>query len=141
MPHHTGSLNSAVETRAMIAVYDPSTEEQIGEIADGGAAAIDEAVGRARASFEAGLWTSKTPSERAKILWRAADLIESRAEEIGDIDSRNVGMAPYHARNLVYAGAELFRYFSGWCRRRYHAVERSGAECHDQAGPGSDCRL
>ncbi len=102
-----------------IAVIDPSTEEQIGEIVDGGAAAVDEAVARARESFRAGAWTGKPPSERAKIIWRAADLIESRADEIGEIDSRNVGMSKNHARNLVFAAAEQLRYYSGWCTKIY----------------------
>ena len=72
MQTHTALPNSAVALAATIAVYDPSTEEQIGEIIDGGAAAIDEAVGRARETFNASLSTRKTPSKRAKILWRAA---------------------------------------------------------------------
>ena len=104
---------------ASIAVYDPSTEENIGEIADGGAKAVNDAVGRARETFRAGVWRDKTPSERARILNYAADLIEKRAEELGAIDSRNVGMARGHARNLVFAAAEQIRYYSGWCTKIY----------------------
>ena len=106
-------------TGQTIAVYDPSTEEQIGEVRDGGAAAVDEAVGRARECFRSGAWTDKTPADRAKILWKAADLLEQRADEIGSIDSRNVGMAKGHARNLVFAAAEQMRYYSGWCTKIY----------------------
>jgi aldehyde dehydrogenase (NAD+) len=102
-----------------IAVHDPSTEEQIGEITDGGAEAVDQAVARARESFESGAWRGKPPSERARILTKVADLIEQRADELGAIDSRNVGMSRNHSRNLVYAGAEMFRYFSGWCTKIY----------------------
>ena len=60
----------------VIAVYDPSTGEQIGQIADGGERAVDEAVGRARESFENRVWLGKTPSERSRILYKVADLIE-----------------------------------------------------------------
>ena len=102
-----------------IAVYDPSTEMQIGEIADGGAAAVNEAVARARASFECGLWHGKTPSERTRILFRAADLMEQRADELGAIDSRNVGMSRSHARNLIFAAADQVRYYAGWCTKIY----------------------
>ena len=104
---------------ASIAVYDPSTEENIGEIADGGAKAVNDAVGRARETFRTGVWRDKTPSERARILNYAADLIEKRVEELGAIDSRNVGMARGHARNLVFAAAEQIRYYSGWCTKIY----------------------
>lgn len=103
----------------MIAVYDPSTERQIGEIADGGAAAVDEAVARARESFRKAVWHGKTPSERTRILFRAAELIEQRADELAEIDSRNVGMSRNHARNLVFAGAEQIRYYAGWCTKIY----------------------
>jgi len=102
-----------------IAVYDPSTEQQIGEIADGGATAVDEAVGRARDAFRSGAWQGKPPSERTRILMRAADLIEARADELGAIDSRNVGMARGHARNLICAAAEQVRYYAGWCTKIY----------------------
>ncbi len=102
-----------------IAVYDPSIEQQIGEIADGGASAVDEAVARARDSFEAGLWHGKTPSERTRILFRAADLMEQRADELGEIDSRNVGMSRNHARNLIFAAADQVRYYAGWCTKIY----------------------
>ncbi|MEO6093951.1 MAG: aldehyde dehydrogenase family protein [Novosphingobium sp.] len=108
-----------LESPRSIAVFDPSTEEQIGEIADGGARAVDEAVGRARETFSSGAWHGKPPSERTRILFRAADLIEQRADELGAIDSRNVGMARGHARNLVYAAAEQIRYYAGWCTKIY----------------------
>ncbi len=103
----------------IIKVYDPSTEQQIGEIEDGGAAAVDEAVASAHASFEAGAWHGKTPSERTRILFRAAELIEQRADELAAIDSRNVGMSIGHARNLVFASAEQVRYNAGWCTKIY----------------------
>jgi phenylacetaldehyde dehydrogenase len=102
-----------------IAVYDPSTEEQIGEITDGGAKAVDEAVARARETFDAGVWHGKVPAERTRVIYRIADLIEQRADELGAIDSRNVGMARHHARNLVYASAEQLRYYAGWCTKIY----------------------
>jgi len=102
-----------------IAVIDPSTEQQIGEIADGGARAVDAAVARAREAFDTAKWHGKTPSERTRILFRAADLIEQRADELGAIDSRNVGMSRAHARNLVFAAADQIRYYAGWCTKIY----------------------
>ncbi len=116
----TGSGQRAdARASSVIRVFDPSTEEQIGEVMDGGAQAIDAAVARARETFRSGAWREKASSERARILWRAAELIERRADELAAIDSRNVGMSQAHARNLVYAGAEVFRYFSGWCTKIY----------------------
>ncbi len=107
------------ELSPAIAVFDPSTEEQIGEIADGGARAVDEAVARARETFAAGVWHGKTPAERTRILFAVADLIEQRAAELGAIDSRNVGMSRNHAHNLVLAAADQVRYYAGWCTKIY----------------------
>jgi len=119
MQSHGQLESDMTPSQETIAVYDPSTEMQIGEIADGGAAAVNEAVARARASFECGLWHGKTPSERTRILFRAADLMEQRADELGAIDSRNVGMSRSHARNLIFAAADQVRYYAGWCTKIY----------------------
>src|SRR5688500_11822689 len=108
-----------VDASALIKVVDPSTEDQIGEVTDGGTKAVDSAVARARETFRAGAWHGKTPSERAKILWNVADLIEQYADRLAAIDSRNVGMSLPHARNLAFGGAEMMRYFSGWCTKIY----------------------
>lgn len=113
---HSDAEPSIDET---ITVYDPSTEGPIGEIRDGGATAVDAAVGRARETFRNGDWYGKTPSERSRILYRVADLIEQRADQLAEIDSRNVGMARGHARNLVLASAEQVRYNAGWCTKIY----------------------
>jgi aldehyde dehydrogenase (NAD+) len=63
-------------TGEVIPIIDPVTEEQITEFTDCGAEAVDHAVTRARASFEAGVWSGLPGRERAKIMWRIADLID-----------------------------------------------------------------
>ncbi len=74
---------------------------------------------RARESFDTGVWRGKTPSDRAKILWKAADLLEARADEIGAVDSRNVGKTLTQSRNVLLASVEQLRYYSGWCTKIY----------------------
>ena len=104
-------------TGETIAVIDPATEEQITEFTDGGAKAANEAVSRARESFEAGVWHGLSGSERAKILWRAADLIDEHATEIAELDSLNTGMPFVQAHSIVGTSAEFFRYYGGWCTK------------------------
>ncbi len=60
-------------TGEVIPVFDPSTEEQITEFKDCGPEAVNDAVARARASFESGVWRDLPGSERAKVLWRVAE--------------------------------------------------------------------
>jgi aldehyde dehydrogenase (NAD+) len=101
----------------MIPIFNPSTGEQLGEFADGGAAAVDAAVARARRSFRSGAWCGKTTSERSRILWRVGELIEQRADELAEVDARNGGMPLAQARNIMFASAEFFRYCAGWCTK------------------------
>lgn len=104
-------------TSDRIPIFNPSTEEQLGDFADGGAAAVDEAVDRARASFNAAVWHGKTTSERSRILWRVGELIEQRRDELAEIDARNGGMHISQAVHIISASAEFFRYCAGWCTK------------------------
>ena len=70
-----------------IPIIDPVTEEPIAEFVDAGANAIDAAVARARATFESGVWHRKPGTQRAQVLWRVAELLEARTEELAQVDS------------------------------------------------------
>lgn len=116
-------------TGEVIPIIDPVSEEQVGEFTDGGVAAVDDAVARARASYESGVWHQKPGSERAKILGRVADLIDEHADELADIDSRNTGMPLMQARAIMGTSAEIFRYYAGWCTKVNgiaHDVQQTG---------------
>ncbi|OBI04570.1 betaine-aldehyde dehydrogenase [Mycobacterium sp. E2462] len=104
-------------TGDVIPVFDPATEEQITEFADCGADAVDEAVARAKASAESGVWSGKPDYERAKILWRMADLIDENAELLAELEMLNAGMYPAQAKMQVAVGSEWFRYYAGWCTK------------------------
>jgi phenylacetaldehyde dehydrogenase len=104
-------------TGEVIPVINPATEEQITEFRDGGPAAIDQAVMKARASFEAGTWRRLPGRERAKVLWKAADLIDERRPELVELESLNNGMPRRAAEGILPSAAELFRYYAGWCTK------------------------
>ncbi len=79
-------------TGEKISVINPVTEEQIVEFTDCGEEAVNEAVARAKASFDAGVWSELPGRERAKVMWKLADLIDEHAGEIAQLDSLNTGM-------------------------------------------------
>src|SRR5580704_14509239 len=107
-----------------IQVFNPTTEELITEVADSDQAAVDQAVARARASFEAGVWHRLPAARRADVLWRAADIIKRRVDEIAEIESKDNGMSRQHARNLVLGSAEVLYYYAGWCTKiQGHSVD------------------
>jgi aldehyde dehydrogenase (NAD+) len=104
-------------TGDVIPVIDPATEEQITEFTDCGLQAVDDAVARAKATAESGVWSGKPDYDRAKVLWRVADLIDENAELLAELEMLNAGMYPAQARMQVKVGGEWFRYYAGWCTK------------------------
>ncbi|HEV7362644.1 MAG TPA: aldehyde dehydrogenase family protein [Mycobacterium sp.] len=101
----------------VIPIINPATEETITEFTDCGQEAVDEAVARAKASFEAGVWSQLPGRERAKVIWRIADLIDKHAEEFAQLDSLNTGMPLMQATLQMSTVSEFFRYYAGWCSK------------------------
>jgi len=70
-------------------VVDPVTGEQYATAALSGPADVDDAMRAAEAAFET--WRETTPSERSLALFRIADAVEARAEELVAMEVRNTG--------------------------------------------------
>lgn len=104
-------------TGDVIPIIDPVSEEQIGEFTDCGPEIVNEAVATAKSSFESGVWSGLPGRERAKIMWRIADLIDEHAAEFAAIDSANTGMMKLQSEMVVPTCAEFFRYYAGWCSK------------------------
>jgi aldehyde dehydrogenase (NAD+) len=95
---------------------NPATEEKLADVASAGPADVDDAVRAARAQFEPGSeWQKMKPRDRAKILWRLADILTSRAEEIGRIETLDNGKPIFESQFVdTPAAAECLYYFAGW---------------------------
>jgi acyl-CoA reductase-like NAD-dependent aldehyde dehydrogenase len=104
-------------TGDVIPVINPATEETITEFTDCGEEAVDEAVARAKSSFEAGVWSQLPGRERAKIMWKIADLIDEHADDFAQLDSLNTGMPLMQATLQMSTCSEFFRYYAGWCSK------------------------
>ena len=74
-------------TGGVIPIIDPATEEQVGEFTDCGPEAVNHAVARAKASAESGVWSGLPDYEKAKVLWRVADLIDENAGILAELES------------------------------------------------------
>ena len=100
------------------ATVNPSTEEELVQVAQASAVDADRAVVAARNAFEAGSpWSRFTPRERSHLLWRIGDMIDERAEELAQLESLDNGKSLTSARGDVGVAAELFRYFAGWATK------------------------
>jgi phenylacetaldehyde dehydrogenase len=104
-------------TGDVIPVIDPATEDQITEFTDCGPEAVNDAVARAKATADSAVWSGLPDYERAKVLWRVADLIDQSAELLAELEMLNAGMYPAQAQMQVKVGGEWFRYYAGWCTK------------------------
>jgi phenylacetaldehyde dehydrogenase len=104
-------------------VVDPANAQVFARAASGDAADIDAAVLAARRAFEAGPWASMTPAQRARLLLKLADLIESHGDEIALLETLDNGMPFRMARyGGVMGAAESLRYHAGWATKMHGAT-------------------
>src|ERR1700689_5121177 len=95
--------------------YNPATGEVLSRVAEGDKEDIDRAVKAAREAFDHGPWSKITPSERGRMIWKIADLIEKHLEEFAQLESLDNGKPLTVARVAdVPLAADMFRYMAGW---------------------------
>ncbi|MGA8011746.1 MAG: aldehyde dehydrogenase family protein [Candidatus Acidiferrales bacterium] len=98
--------------------YNPATGEVLANVAEGDKEDINRAVAAARAAFDTGPWSRITPSERGKLIWKLADLIENHAEEFAQLESLDNGKPVTIARIADIPGTiDMFRYMAGWATK------------------------
>jgi len=94
------------------ATVNPATGETLAEVAEAGAEDLDRAVASARAAFESGPWSSMKPRQRGRILQRAAERLQARAEEFGRVETLDNGKPIFEASKIdMPAAAECLAYF------------------------------
>ncbi|MBD0021770.1 aldehyde dehydrogenase family protein [Gordonia pseudamarae] len=110
-------LRDVPGTGATIPVVSPVTEELITEFTDAGPDAVNAAVARAKETADSRVWAGKADYERARVLWKVADLIEENAPLLAELESLNTGIPSFQAETITKVGAEWFRYYAGWCTK------------------------
>ncbi|MHC4563677.1 MAG: aldehyde dehydrogenase family protein [Planctomycetota bacterium] len=70
---------------------DPGDGSRLATVAEGKAADIDKAVVAARNAFESAAWRKLTVKERAALMHRLADLVETHQDVLTQIESLDVG--------------------------------------------------
>ncbi len=95
-------------------VLNPATGETIAEVPASNAEDADRAVQAARAALPE--WLETTPGERAELLLKLAEMIEENADELAEIESRNVGKPLPVSRDEFPVMADNIRFFAGAAR-------------------------
>ena len=111
--HFIDGMETASASGRTFPAIDPSTAEEIGQVAFGEAIDVDRAVQSAKRAYEAGDWAKASPGERARILRKLADLIRVRQDEIGRVESLDTGKPIAQATAEVALGADFYTYFAG----------------------------
>jgi 1-pyrroline dehydrogenase len=96
------------------AIVDPATGEQYDEVGSSTADDVDAAVRAAAAAFPG--WSATTPAERSEALAKLADALDGDADNLAQIESRNVGKPMAAAPEEMPAGVDNLRFFAASAR-------------------------
>ncbi|HEV7394889.1 MAG TPA: aldehyde dehydrogenase family protein [Pyrinomonadaceae bacterium] len=102
------------ESGKTFATPNPSTGEDLAEVAEADEADINKAVSAARKAFE-GKWSKMSARDRGRLLYKLSQLIEEHSKELAELESRDNGKP---IRESLYVDlpqvVENFEYFAGW---------------------------
>ncbi len=97
------------------ATYNPATEEEIAQVAEGNADDIDLAVKAARKAFDSGPWRSMDARDRGRLLYKLADLMESKIDELAELETLDNGKPISESRHAdLPLVIDCLRYYAGW---------------------------
>ncbi|MBT2792098.1 NAD-dependent succinate-semialdehyde dehydrogenase [Paraburkholderia strydomiana] len=114
-----GEFLSAAHRRTQ-PVFNPATDEQIGEVPLADVDDLARAVAAARRAFES--WQEVSPLERSDLLRKAAQLIRERAAAIGRHITMDQGKPLHEAIAEVHSSAEYLDWHAEEGRRIYGRV-------------------
>jgi len=96
-------------------VYDAASGAQIAAVPEAAVAQVHAAVMAAETAFPG--WARTAPKDRAALLLRIADHIDTEARAYAELESRNTGKPLAAALNDEMPSiADVFRFFAGACR-------------------------
>jgi aldehyde dehydrogenase (NAD+) len=99
---------------------NPATAEVLTTVSDAGAADVNAAVQAARNAFDdtAGPWRKLSASERGRVLWKIADLLEQNIDELAQLETLDNGKPIFESRYVdMPMVVDVFRYYAGWATK------------------------
>ncbi len=110
-----------IEPKETYETIDPSTEGPLAQVGQATPEEINLAVEAARDAYENG-WSTISPTERAKYLFRIARILQERSREFAVLESLNGGKPIRESRDvdLPLAAAHFF-YYAGWADKLEYA--------------------
>jgi aldehyde dehydrogenase (NAD+) len=99
---------------------NPATGEVLTQVAEASSADVDRAVAAARKAFEdrTGAWRKMSASERGRLIWKLADLIEKNIDEIAELETLDNGKPIFESRYVdIPMVIDVLRYYAGWATK------------------------
>ncbi len=99
---------------------NPATGEVLTQIAEASREDVDRAVQAARRAFDdrSGPWRKMSASERGKLIWRLADLVEKSIEELAELETLDNGKPIFESRYVdMPMVIDVLRYYAGWATK------------------------
>jgi acyl-CoA reductase-like NAD-dependent aldehyde dehydrogenase len=93
-------------------VLNPATNEPLAQVAAAGIHDADAAVAYARAAYE-GKWSTMPPARRARVMFKIANLLSERMDDIARTEVRNTGKTMAGAKGEIGQIIELFEFYGG----------------------------
>ena len=107
----------------MFQTLNPADESVITDVHWAGAEDVERAVDAARNAFDHGPWRTMSAMERARIMFRYADLLEANMEELAALEALDNGK-PWHvakAADMTLLHRNI-RYHAGWADKIHGQV-------------------
>jgi len=99
---------------------NPATGEVLTEIVEASGSDVDRAVAAARKAFEDhnGAWRKMSASERGRLIWRLAELVEKNVDELAELETLDNGKPVFESRYVdMPMVIDVFRYYAGWATK------------------------
>ena len=94
---------------------NPATGDTICRVAEGDAADVDLAVKAARRAFESKPWARMSASQRGRLIYKLADLMEAHAEDLAALETLDNGKPIRDSLNVdIPTAIACYRYYAGW---------------------------
>ena len=109
-----------VEGAKKFNTINPATGEVLTSIAEASRSDVDRAVAAARLALEDrnGGWRKLSASERGRLIWRLADLVEKNIDEMAELETLDNGKPIFESRYVdIPMVVDVLRYYAGWATK------------------------
>ena len=107
----------------------PATGQPIARLNAASLADVEEAILGAQRAFETTDWATRKPHERARVLYRVAEIIRSKAEDLAQKQRLDNGKPIMETRALVASAAGTFQFFAAACETLEDQITPMRGDC------------